>query len=77
MVLIWLNAASPSAAYKRRMAADRTEWQKPDALRARAQWYRDYATVCSGDNAWCLKLAAHFDRLADEFAKQLQKPGDA
>jgi hypothetical protein len=45
-----------------------TSGNKPtlEALRARAQWYRDYAKICGGDNAWCLALAAHFERLADE-----------
>jgi hypothetical protein len=28
-----------------------------EALRERAQWYRDYAKVGSGDTSWCLRLA--------------------
>jgi hypothetical protein len=39
---------------------------RPDSLRERAQWYRDFAKVCAGDNAWALRLAAHFDAVADE-----------
>ncbi len=39
---------------------------RPESLRERAQWYRDYAQVCAGDNAWALRLAAHFDAIADE-----------
>ncbi|HEY7609549.1 MAG TPA: hypothetical protein VIF14_09990 [Alphaproteobacteria bacterium] len=45
--------------------------KKAQALRERAQWYRDYATVCAGDNAWCLDLAKHFDRLAEEVERDL------
>jgi len=45
--------------------------KKVQALRERAQWYVDYATVCAGDNAWCLNLAKHFDRLADETERDL------
>lgn len=36
-----------------------------DGLRARAQWYRDWAEVCGGDNSVYLHLAEHFDGLAD------------
>lgn len=36
-----------------------------EGLRARAQWYRDWAEVCSGDNAVFLHLAEHFDGLAE------------
>jgi hypothetical protein len=46
-----------------------SEWtrhEQPDALRERAEWYRGFAKVCSGDGAWALRLAEHFDRLADE-----------
>jgi hypothetical protein len=39
---------------------------RPESLRERAQWYRDYAKVCAGDNGWALRLAAHFDAVADE-----------
>ncbi len=39
---------------------------RPEALRERAQWYRDYAKVCAGDNAWALRLAEHFDAVADQ-----------
>jgi hypothetical protein len=46
-------------------------WESPAALRSRAQWYRDYAQICGGDNAWCLRLADHFDRLADEVEGKL------
>ena len=45
------------------------EWtpsESPEAVRERAQWYRDYAKVCAGDNAWALRLAEYFDRLAGE-----------
>ena len=44
--------------------------ERPEALRERAQWYRAFAEVCGGDNAWCLRLAAHFERLADEAEKK-------
>ncbi len=40
-----------------------------EALRERARWYREYAAVCGGDNGWCLALAAHNDRLADELER--------
>jgi hypothetical protein len=39
---------------------------RPEALRERAQWYRDYAKVCAGDGGWALRLAAHFDAVAAE-----------
>ena len=50
------------------------EWrpqESPAALRERARWYRDYATVCAGDNTWCLQLADRLDRMADEREKAL------
>jgi hypothetical protein len=56
------------------------EWtpsERPEALRERAQWYRDYATVCGGDNAWALRLAEHFDRLADERERALGAGGES
>ena len=36
-----------------------------DGLRARAQWFRDWAEVCSGDNSVFLHLADLFDALAE------------
>ena len=46
-----------------------SEWTReehPEELRNRAAWYRDYATICGGDNAWALRLAERFERLAAE-----------
>lgn len=43
-----------------------------EQLRQRAQWYREFASVCGGDNGWCLALAAHYDRLADEVELSLR-----
>lgn len=42
-----------------------------EQLRQRAQWYREFAAVCGGDNGWCLSLAAHYSRLADELERRL------
>jgi hypothetical protein len=50
------------------MTRSTPHWENPDALRSRAQWYRDFAKVCSGDNSWCLNLAQYFDRMASEIA---------
>jgi hypothetical protein len=47
---------------------------RPESLRERAQWYRDYAKVCAGDNAWALRLAAHFDTIADERERAQPSP---
>lgn len=47
---------------------------RPESLRERAQWYRDYAKVCAGDNAWALRLAAHFDAVADERERPQRSP---
>jgi hypothetical protein len=47
---------------------------RPESLRERAQWYRDYAKVCAGDNAWALRLAAHFDAIADERERAQPSP---
>jgi hypothetical protein len=52
-------------------------WSPPvrhESLRERAQWYRDYAKVCAGDNAWALRLAAHFDAIADERERAQPSP---
>lgn len=49
-------------------------WESPDTLRLRAKWYRDYAAVCGGDNAWCIRLADHFDELAREIEAKLEAP---
>jgi hypothetical protein len=42
-----------------------------EALRRRAQWYRDFAAVGSADNKTLrLSLAKNFDRQADEAAER-------
>ncbi len=48
---------------------------RPESLRERAQWYRDYAKICAGDNTWALRLAAHFDAVAD--ARERGQPSQA
>jgi hypothetical protein len=53
-----------------------SHWSPPDRpqdLRERAQWYRDYAKVCAGDNTWALRLAEHFDHIADEQERALAR----
>ena len=47
---------------------------RPVELRERAQWYRDYAKVCAGDNSWALRLAEHFDAVADERERAVRAP---
>lgn len=46
-----------------------------EALRKRAQWYRDFADVGSADaKALRLSLAEHFDRMARELERTQQGP---
>ena len=47
---------------------------RPESLRERAQWYRDYAKVCAGDNSWALRLAEQFDAVADERERAARAP---
>jgi hypothetical protein len=42
------------------------ERHSPQALRERAQWYRDWAEIGSGEKAVWLALAALFERMAEE-----------
>ena len=50
-------------------------WERPEAVRERARWYRAYAAAHPGESAWALRLAEHLDRQADELeAKHATAP---
>lgn len=61
------------------MSGQEPTWERPEVLRERARWYRDFAEA-HNDAAWAIWLAAHLERQADEIdaqqARAARQPDD-